>query len=261
MQSGPPQYIICSAASVITECICYVLGCIGACLLNDRLAAGGLFVMRSDFRRRGIGNLLWEWRVAYVGERNLSIAAAQGRIEPNKRAGFVHMSYVLSNYQGVPDRSKLVPTSDREFQIVAYDDTMFTDLLEYDTGIHCAAREAFLRQWVSQENTTTLVARCDGKITGYGCVQPIEGNGYQIGPIFADREHMASVLFNNLALNVPDGLDIGIGIATAQPLCNDIVAKHGFQHKNDFQRMYTKGIVDIPLEKVYFITTCAISLV
>lgn len=216
--------------------------------------------MRSDFRRRGIGKLLWEWRVAYVGDRNLGIAAASSRIKPNQKAGFLHLSYEISAYTGVPVRNKLEPITDSQFELVKYEDSLFDDVMDYDSEVHTIEREAFLQQWIDCDITTTLVAKCEDKVIGYGCIQPKEGHGYHIGPIFADRPVVAKVLFNNLALSVPEDVEIGVELAGHHKVCQEIVEQHGFKHMNDSRRMFNRWVVDIPVQKVFFITTCAISL-
>ena len=217
--------------------------------------------MRSDFRRRGIGKLLWESRVAYVGDRNLSIAAASSRITPNRKAGFLHLSYEISAYGGVAARDKLTPTSDSEFEVLRYTDALFDDVLDYDTTIQTVEREAFLQQWLDTDVTTTFLARCDGHVIGYGCIQPMEGGGYHVGPLFADRPHVGRVLFNKLALAVPEDAELGVEIASSQNLSQSLVAEHSFKHRSDSRRMYNRAVLDIPLDKVFFLTTCTISLV
>ena len=45
--------------------VCFV-GCIGSCILSDDLAFGGFFIVKEEYRCRGVGRLLWDRRLQYL---------------------------------------------------------------------------------------------------------------------------------------------------------------------------------------------------
>ena len=44
----------------------YIAGCIGSCILSDDLAFGGFFIVKEEYRCKGVGRLLWDRRLQYI---------------------------------------------------------------------------------------------------------------------------------------------------------------------------------------------------
>ncbi len=210
----------------------------------------------------GVGRLLWEARLCYIGNRNLSIAAVQARVEFNKKQGFTYLSYQIRVYCGVPDKAKLVPVSHESCHLVEYMMDNYPELSAYDNTIHTKPRETFIKQWVNPDTTRTLLAKNpQGEMIGYGCSQPNFQGSYHIGPIYADDPQVALVLFNNLASKIPEGAEVGVDVLQDSTTFNQLMKTHHFTYVLDLVRMYNKCAIELPLDKVHCISTCGISLI
>ena len=86
--------------------------------------------------------------------------------------------------------------------VVPLIDLPFSLIENYDRQCFPASRNAFLRAWISQEQTVAYGVVCDGVLQGFGvrraCVE-----GYKIGPLFADTLAVAETLLQALCHNVP----------------------------------------------------------
>ncbi len=199
-----------------------------------------------------------------ISDRNLAINAVAARIEPNKKRGFTFLSFEMEAYNGVPDRSKITKTTSNAIEIIRNPQEqpqLMEDVIRYDTSVHQFQREEFVKQWCNPETTICLVAKKEGKVVGYGCIQPMMNNtAWHLGPVLADNPESGEILLNNLATNIPEGQLVALDI----PLTNDIscqfVKKHAFVCDLKLTRMMNKAPYDIPVEKVFAITTLGVSL-
>ena len=74
----------------------------------------------------------------------------------------------------------------------------FNDLLEYDTHVHVFPRQVFLEKWISAPNCHASVTISDkGRVVGYTVVRTTlkRGDGWRIGPLFADNAEIATSLY------------------------------------------------------------------
>ena len=237
-------------------------GAITGCNLNDSVAFGGYFIVRKDWRRRGVGKLLFDKHLKHIGDRNFGIDAVEDRVEHDKKDGFIHMSFPVSAYMGIPDRANLATLDDEHAgSLVKFNPDLFEQLFVYDTKMHTIPRREFLKCWIKEDITTTYCAVAEGGIEGYGCVQPIEGGSYMIGPVFADTPELAGGLFTKLMLSVPEGKQVAFDIPSENPLSQAIVKRHKMVFELKLYRMYTKEVLKFDLEKVYAFTTMGIALV
>ena len=193
----------------------------------------------------------------------MAINAVATRIEPNKRRGFQCLTFDMKAYSGIPDRSQLMKLSLNEVQIIQQpelESQCMEDLISYDASVHLFERRNFIKQWVNPDVTTCVVAKKNEKIVGYGCVQPMKGGGYHLGPVLADEEEIGKVLLNHLAKSVPDDGNLALDIPVTNAVSCKFVADHGFDCDLKLTRMMNKFTFDIPVSKVFAVTTLGVSL-
>ncbi len=57
-----------------------IAGCVGSCAFSDDLAFGGLFIVKPEFRCKGIGQLLWDRRLQYLKGMNANMCVREKRL-------------------------------------------------------------------------------------------------------------------------------------------------------------------------------------
>ena len=136
-------------------------------------------------------------------------------------------------------------------------------LEQNDSKMHVIPRIAFFRQWIYISVTTTFAAynRSSGDIMGFGCIQPIEGGHYQIGPVFADTAEMGNQLMTKFVLNVPEGKKVGIDIPLDHPASVEFAKEHDMVEVLELYRMYTGKVLEFEMDKIFAFTTMGIALV
>ena len=143
----------------------------------------------------------------------------------------------------------------------------FNDLLEYDTHVHVFPRQAFLEKWISAPNCHASVAITDnGRVVGYTVVRTTlkKGDGWKIGPLFADNAEIARSLYREacgkVAAEDPQGIiavDVPYGDLVNPDALKMVKELSGIPvPKVKGVRVYTKGIPsNMPLQKLFGITT------
>ncbi len=170
----------------------------------------------------------------------------------------------MEAYNGIPDRSKITKTTSNAFEIIKNPQEqpqLMEELIVYDTSVHQFQRQDFLKQWCNPETTICRVAKKEDKVIGYGCIQPMMGNtAWHLGPVLADNSEAGELLLNNLVTAIPEGQLVALDI----PLTNDIscqfVKRHEFVCDLKLTRMMNKAPYDIPVDKVFAISTLGVSL-
>jgi hypothetical protein len=79
-------------------------------------------------------------------------------------------------------------------------------------------------------------------------------SGHKIGPLFADDEHIADDLFTSLIAAVP-GETVFLDVPEANPAAVALARRHGMSSVFETARMYTKTPPDVPLARVFGVTS------
>jgi hypothetical protein len=132
-------------------------------------------------------------------------------------------------------------------------DVDFNKLLEYDHEIFLVPRTEFLRRWIAQVDSVGYYSENENHLVGYGILRKCV-TGYKIGPLFADNEAIAVEILEALLSNIPGEvyyLDI------PEPNLESLKIAEQFNMQKVFEtaRMYSKEIPNVPLHKVFGITS------
>jgi len=211
----------------------------------------GLFVVRPEFRGRGLGGQLWHARVTLLRGRLRSGASIgiDGVFEMQDwyaKGGFT-FSHRSIRYEGVGAAAEpaqgLVPVAN----------VPFSQLAAYDRRCFPAARERFLRAWMAQPEALALAAVEEGALRGYGVIRRC-GHGAKIGPLFADDATTAEALFDALAAFVP-GEPVFIDVPEVNAWAMSMVARHEMREVFGCARMYLGPTPNLEESRIYGITT------
>jgi len=198
----------------------------------------GLYLVRPDFRARGIGLRLWQHASDYLGHRAVGLDGVPAQQANYEKSGF-------RGYHGnirfrVSGGSGSDPSS---AEIIDIEAVSFEDVAAFDRKVFGAPREGFLREWLTQRGAASLAALEDGQLAGYGVLRPCRV-GFKIGPLFAREDPVAEALFDALVTRA-EGERVYIDVPEANAAAMAFAQKRGLEPVFHTARMY-KGRAPAP---------------
>ncbi|AKB19278.1 MULTISPECIES: GNAT family N-acetyltransferase [unclassified Methanosarcina] len=221
-------------------------GCASAVAYDDSFGFFGLYVVKPEFRKKGIGIKLTEKCLEYLEDRNIGL---DGVVENEKKYQQVmkfRSSYSNLRFEGrgggkVPDG------------LVKISKVPFEKLLAYDRKMFPAPRSGFLEKWINQPDSSAFAAVEKGDMKGYGVIRKCR-KGYKIGPLFADDQVTAEKIFRALRASVPEET-IYLDVPEPNKKAMEIAKKYHMNVMFKTIRMYSRKEPDIELDKVYGVTS------
>lgn len=224
------------------------ISCISAVAYDKYFGFLGFYIVKPKFRGKGYGIQIWNKAIKYLKTQNIGLDGVVTQQENYKKSGF-KLAYRNIRYQGTSKNSNV-----KDSDIIKLSEVPFEDVLNYDANLFPSPRRRFLECWIKQPESTALGVYQSGKLVGYGVIRKCR-KGYKIGPLFADNEGLAEELF--LALNNSVEPDASIFLDT--PEANSSAVKLATHYKMELvfetARMYNKEQPDLPLSKVFGVTT------
>lgn len=216
----------------------------------------GFFIMKPEYRGRGLGNKLWYARRDRLLGRlrsgaTIGLDGVFAMQDFYAKGGFVfsHRNLRFRTDVATPRGTSLLDGED----IVPLADIPFELVLDYDRTCFPAPRPTFLRGWISQPDALALGCQRDGKLSGYGVVRRCR-EGCKIGPLFADDALAANALYLHLsdfAANGPLYLDA----PENNPAAIEFVHQHGMTEVFGCARMYLGPPPVLADDRIYGVTT------
>ncbi len=236
----------------------------------------GFFIVRPEFRGRGLGNQIWQARRDRLLERlqpgaTIGLDGIFKMQDYYARGGFVFShrnirfrgekgseigKQVGNQHQGgdaTSTTSSDVQTGSHSSTLMPLNDLPFDTLLAYDRICFPAPRPGFLKGWITQRNALALGLLRDGELSGYGVVRHC-AQGYKIGPLFADDAEAAQTLFTRLAAFAGDE-SVFIDAPENNPAALALAQRHGMVEVFGCARMYLGRVPDIAHQQVFGVTS------
>jgi GNAT superfamily N-acetyltransferase len=211
---------------------------------SDNFAFGGLYIVKPEFRGRGIGRALLKFVENKSRSFNLGIDCVEAMQEKYARDGY-KFAYTNTRYKGKANGkfSKICkPIRSGNFEEIA----------RFDEKFFPANRSKFLKCWLFQKDAAALMVKENAEVLGYGVIRKCF-EGYKIGPLFAQNKQAATSLFESLTSTVPQQT---VFLDVPQPNKAAIeLAENNMQPVFKTARMYTKTAPPLPLDKIFGITT------
>ena len=222
------------------------IGCASAVAYDDSYGFFGLYVVKPEFRKRGIGMKLTEKCLEYLEDRNIGL---DGVVENEKKYQQVmkfRSSYSNLRFEGrgggkVPDG------------LMKILEVPFEKLLAYDRKMFPVPRSGFLEKWVNQPDSYAFAALEAGDLKGYGVIRKCR-IGYKIGPLFADDQDTAEKIFRALKASVPEET-IYLDVPEPNKKAMEIAKRYHMNVMFKTIRMYSRKEPDIRLDGVYGVTS------
>ncbi|MCP4022136.1 MAG: GNAT family N-acetyltransferase, partial [Desulfobacteraceae bacterium] len=130
----------------------------------------------------------------------------------------------------------------------------FTLVENYDTDFFPAQRNAFLRAWLCQKDSPVLGIIEDGQLKGYGMIRPCR-TGFKIGPLFADTPEHARWILLALSGRVSPGKPLFFDTPATNPAAVELAESQSMNQVFHTARMYTKDFPDLPIDKLFGVTS------
>jgi hypothetical protein len=211
----------------------------------------GFFIVKPEYRGRGLGNRLWHIRKQRLLNR-LEPGAAIGMdgvfdMQDYYARGGFEFSHRDIRFQstGVASRP--------DASIVSLQEVSFDAVLAYDSSCFPAPRPGFIKAWISQADSLALGALKDGRLAGFGVIRRCR-EGCKIGPLFADDATCAENLYTAMiafAPGEPVFLDAPENNATATALAK----KFDMQEVFGCARMYLGPMPSVATDRIFGVTT------
>jgi len=221
---------------------------ISAVKYGDSFGFVGFYIVKPEYRGRGFGIQIWDAGLAYLKGRTVGLDGVIAQQGNYKKSGFI-LAYRNIRYEGtgggkVSTDSEIFPLSTIPFEeLCAYDKPFFPD-----------NRMQFLKRWIEQPHSNALGFVRNGKLEGYA-VMRVCRSGYKVGPLFADSPERAERLFCALKAYCPERAPIFLDTPSVNAAAMDLAQRHNMIPAFETARMYTGQSPDLPLERLFGVTT------
>lgn len=208
----------------------------------------GLYIVRPEWRGRGLGHALWQHGMDSAAGRQVGLDGVPAQ-QPNYRKSGFELAWCNARYEGrggtpAPDDQHLVDLARIPFGTVqAYDGPFFP-----------ADRGTFLRAWLAQADAAGFGWMEDGRLQGYGMIRKCR-QGWKIGPLLADSERIAEGLHGALAACAAEGEPVYLDVPAANYDAVALAQRHHMHKVFDTARMYTGRPPAVPMHRLYGITS------
>lgn len=211
----------------------------------------GLFIVRPEFRGRGLGSQLWHARLRLLQSRlgRGSTIGMDGVFEMQDwyAEGGFRFAHRSIRYEGTGAAVVRAPG------LVPAREVPFEQLAAYDARCFPAPRERFLQAWIDQPGSLALVALDGGRVHGFGVIRRCQVGG-KVGPLFADDAELAEELYTALAAHLP-GEPVYLDVPEINAWAMGLARRHRMREVFGTARMYLGPRPRVAESRVYGITT------
>jgi GNAT superfamily N-acetyltransferase len=218
---------------------------------NNEFGFMGLFIVKPEFRSRGIGRKLWYQRRDMLIAR-LKKGAAIGMdgvvaMQPFYNKGGFEIAFRDERYEKV---GLSLPVNEN---ISGIDEKDFDAILAYDKSCFGFSRPRFLKPWLNLPGNKTF-KYCEGdQLKGFAIMRKVNV-GYKICPLFADRPVIAEELYK-ACLNDAIGEPVYLDIPVVNKGAVDMVRRFNARYVFECARMYYGKPPGVDINRVFGITT------
>ena len=211
----------------------------------------GFFIVKPEYRSLGIGRKIWYQR------RDTLLSRLNNGASIGIDGVLAMQSYYKKGSFKIAFRDERYEKTGMKFNvdknISSINDEDLNSILAYDKQCFGFSRPQFLVPWLALPNNKIFKYIEDGKLRGFVIVRKAN-TGYKICPLFADNEIIAEELYK-ACLNSVVGEPLYIDIPVINKGALNLVRKYNTTYVFECARMYYGNPPNIPIDKVFGITT------
>ena len=224
----------------------------GGAIIAYEGAAGfmGLFIMRADLRKQGLGRVLWHERLRRLRAR-LRPEAPIGMdgvfdMAPFYAAGGFTFLYRDLRFQGLA-AGAMDPA------VIPLVQVPWPELVAFDASVSGLRREGFMKAWLGQTGGHGFGLRENGTLTGYGFLRPCH-TGYKLAPLYANNATTARRLLLSV-LSTVQGAQVQIDVPEPNLAAVGLMTDLGWDNIFGCARMVHGTPPMTPIEQVFGVTS------
>lgn len=231
------------------------ISCVSAVRYSNDYGFIGLLMVEEKYREKGYGYQIGMHALKYLEGVDIGIDGVDAMVETYEKYGF-EKAYENARYEGKAAGSLAIKPDSR---IVELSKVKFEDLLAYDATLFPAPRPKFLKCWITRPKTVSLGVVENNHLKGYSVLRKCFA-GYKIGPLFAETEELAELLFQSLSSRIRKGTKIYLDVPGEKE--NQAATNLAWRHKMEKQfstahmyKMASGGKLNLPLDRWFGVTT------
>jgi len=223
---------------------------------GDEFGFMGFFIVRPEYRGRGLGNTIWHARRDRLIDRlrpgaTIGMDGVFNMQDYYAKGGFVFSHRNLRFCTEIAKPAATSPVDDK--YIIPLANVPFEQLLDYDRTCFPTSRPTFLKGWIAQPNSLALGYQRDGQLQGYGVVRRCQ-EGHKIGPLFANNAEIANTLYTHLTAFASGG-PLYLDAPENNPAAMVLVQQHKMTEVFGCARMYLGPAPNLNHARIFGITT------
>lgn len=215
---------------------------------DHEFSFGGFYIVAPEYRQSGIGTELTTMAVDHAGERCFGIDGVLGMKEKYSSRMRMRAHYLNVRWQGT------APPTEFPSGLMTAADAEWGALVDFDAEHFPARRESFLKSWIRQPDSTSLVdLDARGRIRGMGVLRKCR-DGHKIGPLFARNRETAERLMDGL-LHEVESERFFLDVPEPNRNAMSMAGKRGMQAVFRTARMYSRDPPPVRISGVYGVTS------
>jgi ribosomal protein S18 acetylase RimI-like enzyme len=208
----------------------------------------GFYIVKPEFRGKGYGIQIWKAGLNYLEGRNVGLDGVVAQQDNYKKSGF-KIAYRNIRYKGVGGGTAQPDSSITRLSMLPVE-----AVLSYDRPFFPTPRSQFIHAWINQPDSHALGIMQDGRLAGYGVIRQCR-SGCKIGPLFADAPELAERLFLMLRSKAKPSEAVYLDVPELNHAAVALAKRHHMTVSFETARMYTKETPDIPLTRLFGVTS------
>lgn len=207
----------------------------------------GFYIVKPALRGQSYGLSIWQQALKRLAGRNIGLDGVVAQQDNYIKSGFT-LAHRNIRYGGVGNGR--TSASD----CVSLTELPIDTVCAYDRCFFPEDRSDFIQCWLTRSGSIAVGTVQGQTLTGYGVIRP-SASGHKIGPLFADTADIADKIFCDLVAKVPAGSSFSLDVPAVNKAAIALAEQHGMIPGFETARMYTQGAPELPLEKIFGITT------
>lgn len=211
---------------------------------GDSFGFAGFYIVKPAYRGQGYGMQIAQAAMKQLEGRNVGLDGVVEQQENYKKSGF-KLVYRNIRYEG---KGGGEPPAHED--IVELTALPFETLSDFERPFFPEPRNAFLKAWINQPDSTALGIMDGETLAGYGVIRACRV-GHKIGPLYADSPELAEILFEALKSKVKETEPVYLDTPEANGAAVSLAQRHGMQVVFETARMYTGEEPSLPLQRIF----------